>query len=80
MIEVILYTKPGCHLCESVEQVISRAKSRRNFHFTLRNITENPDDFARYETEIPVVTINGKESARHRMSYSEFVAALDAAV
>jgi hypothetical protein len=80
VIEVMLYTKPGCHLCESVEQVIHRAKKTRHFLLALRDITENPDDFSRYEAEIPVVTLNGKEVARHRMNLAEFVAALDAAV
>ncbi len=80
MKQVVLYTKPGCHLCESVEQVIDRGKIGRRMAITRIDITGNPEAFAKYETEIPVVTINGREVARHRMTLAEFVAALDAAV
>jgi rSAM/selenodomain-associated transferase 1 len=73
---VTLYTKPGCHLCEAVEQVIARARARREFKLVVRNIEDDPADFARYHTEIPVVMLDGREVARHRLSAAEFDAAL----
>lgn len=73
----MLYTKPGCHLCEAVGQVIAAARARRAFEFVERNITDDPADFEKYRFEIPVVTVDGVEVARHRMTRGELEAALD---
>ena len=77
MTQVTLYTKPGCHLCESVEEVIRDVARRRAFELKLVNILEDPAAFALYEFEIPVVFVNGKEIARHRLNQGELEAALD---
>jgi hypothetical protein len=77
MTQVILYSKPGCHLCEPVEQVIRAAKATRAFEFSIRNILEDADAFARYQNDIPVVTVNGVEIARHRLSTQRLTFALD---
>jgi hypothetical protein len=79
VIEVILYTKPGCHLCEPVGEVIRAAQSTRAFAFTIRNILDDAADFERYKNDIPVVTVNGTEIARHRLSPQRFQFALDEA-
>lgn len=76
MICVTLYTKPGCHLCEAVQQVIERVRKKRQFELEIRNILENESDLARYQTEIPVVLLNGREIARHRLSSAELEASL----
>jgi hypothetical protein len=76
---VTLYTKPGCHLCEAVEQVIRQVRRRKVFELVLRNILDNPGDFERYALEIPVVTVEGREVARHRLDAGVLEAALEAA-
>ena len=76
---ITLYTKPGCHLCESVEQVIDRVVSRRTCAVQKRNIEDDPADFQKYQFDIPVVLVDGKEIARHRLTVAELNAALDAA-
>ena len=73
---VTLYTKPGCHLCEAVEQVIRRVAARREFEFISRNIETDPATFELYKNDIPVVTVNGKEIARHRLTADELETAL----
>jgi len=78
-IVVTLYTKPGCHLCEPVAETIAAASRSRRFSFVRRNILDDPSDFERYKHAIPVVTINGKEAARYRLSLSDLLAAIDAA-
>lgn len=74
---VMLYTKPGCHLCEPVAQAISAAAKVRSFAFVTRNILDDSIDFERYQHAIPVVTLNGAEVARHRMSLSQLLEAID---
>ena len=77
MKRVTLYTKPGCHLCESVEQVVARVAARREIDVETRNIESDPADFQRFQFDIPVVFVDGREIARHRLSVREFEAALD---
>ena len=76
---VTLYTKPGCHLCEVVEQAIHRVRARRSFELALTDITADAATFDQYKHSIPVVLINGVEVARYRMSDQELSAALDRA-
>ena len=76
---VTLYTKPGCHLCEPVADTISVAAKLRSFRFVKRNILDDPDDFDRYKHAIPVVTVDGVEVARYRLSLDQLVAAIDGA-
>ena len=60
---VTLYTKPGCHLCEAVEQAIAQVARRRPLEVVLRNILDDPADLERYQYEIPVVLLDGVETA-----------------
>jgi alkyl hydroperoxide reductase subunit AhpF len=76
---VTLYTKPDCHLCEPVAETIGAASKLRRFDFVRRNILQDPSDFDRYKHAIPVVTVNGREIARHRLALNDLLAALDSA-
>jgi glutaredoxin len=76
MKQVTLFTKPGCHLCESVEQVIRHVAHRRRFRLSVRNILDDPNDQAAYETAIPVVLVDGVEIARYRLTAHDLEAAL----
>ena len=76
MHQVTLYTKPECHLCEAVEQVIKRVGTSNPFELTIKNILHDPKDFELYKHDIPVVLLNGTEIARYRLSESEFLTKL----
>jgi glutaredoxin len=71
-----LYTKPGCHLCEAVEQAIAQVARRRPLEVVLRNILDDPADLERYQYEIPVVLLDGVEIARYRLTAEELGAAV----
>ena len=71
MNRVTLYAKPGCHLCEAVEQAVAEVRRRRAFDLEVRNILDDAADFQKYQHEIPVVLVNGVEVARHRMTPEE---------
>ena len=79
MIRVTLYSRPGCHLCEMVERVLHHVASKRPFELIIQDIDENPVDFERYQHDIPVVLVNGREVGRHRLTAAQFEAALDQA-
>jgi glutaredoxin len=74
---VTLYTKPGCHLCEAVEQVIAQVARRRPITLRKVNILNDPDALEIYRLEIPVVFLGDREIARHRLTTAELEAALD---
>jgi glutaredoxin len=73
---VTLYSKPGCHLCDVVEQTIARVRQQIAFDFAKRNILDDPIDERRYREAIPVICVDGQEIARHRLSDQTLRAAL----
>jgi glutaredoxin len=65
---VTLYKKPGCHLCDEVEQVIRQVATRRRFRLERKNILDDPALQEKYETAVPVVEVDGQEIARYRLT------------
>lgn len=51
---LILYTKPGCHLCEGLQEKLDQIKTL-NFELEVRDITTREDWFQIYQYEIPVL-------------------------
>jgi glutaredoxin len=74
--EVILYTKPGCHLCDEMKREIQRAECAELYALEEVNIETDPDLLARYRYEIPVLLIDGVEAFRHRLRAEDFKAKL----
>jgi glutaredoxin len=69
---VVLYSRPGCHLCEEAKATIEAV--RRGDEFTLDevNIESHPELLSRYQYDIPVIAINGVETFMHRVDPEEF--------
>jgi glutaredoxin len=61
MIEVTLYTKPGCHLCEDVKAALQALTAVYPHHLSETDITGSRDLFARYHLIIPVVHVGQTE-------------------
>jgi glutaredoxin len=57
---VVLYGRPGCHLCEDALALIERVRSRVPFVLEQRDIESNEEWFKRYLERIPVVEIDGE--------------------
>ena len=75
-VRVILYTKPGCHLCDEMKEEILRAGCSELYALDEIDIESNPDLLARYRQEIPVLFIGGVEAFRHRLRAEDFKARL----
>jgi glutaredoxin len=71
-IRVVLYTKPGCGLCDEMKQEMRKAGIDDSFLLEEVNIETDPDLFCRYRYDIPVLAINGVEAFRHRLTAHEF--------
>ena len=69
---VIIYTRPGCHLCDEAKQTIEAARCLDEYTLEEINIESDPDLLSRYRYDIPVITINGVEAFRHRLTAREF--------
>jgi len=54
---VILYARPGCHLCEEVEGWLLEA----GIEWQPTDITSDPDLFERYKHRIPVIRVDERD-------------------
>jgi glutaredoxin len=69
---VIIYSRPGCHLCDEAKQTIETAGCLGEYTLEEINIESDPDLLKVYQYEIPVITINGVEAFRHRLTAETF--------
>jgi glutaredoxin len=74
--EVILYTRAGCHLCEEAKQAM--VPVLREFGTRLRevDIDTDPELRERYNFDVPVVFVNGRKIAKHRVDIERLRRAL----
>jgi hypothetical protein len=55
-----MYTRQGCHLCETAWQRLEEARRRHGFALTAEDVDADPRLAAAYGECVPVVTVNGK--------------------
>jgi glutaredoxin len=72
-VKVTLFSKPGCHLCDDVRALLDELQHELGFAIEEIDITHDPQIFARYRYEIPVVLKDGEEVARGRITDRELV-------
>jgi glutaredoxin len=58
---VVLYARPGCHLCDEAREVILAVRERRPFSFAEIDIESDDNLLREYGIRIPVVTVDGEE-------------------
>ena len=73
-VRVVLYSKPGCTLCEKMKTEIGKAGCVGLYTLEEVDIEGDAELFERYQYEIPVLFINGVEAFRHRLRPDEFKA------
>lgn len=66
---LILYSKPGCHLCEGLQEKLEQIQSL-SFDLEVRDITTREDWFQAYQYEVPVLyrDVAGREEQVPRPS------------
>jgi glutaredoxin len=74
--QLILYTKPGCHLCDKMKREMHRAACAELYVLEEVNIETDAELLARYRYEIPVLLIDCVEAFRHRLRAADFKARL----
>ena len=70
-IQIDIYSRPGCHLCDEAKDIIDRVRKRHAFAVRVINIEEDPALESAYGTEIPVVFINGSKAFKYHVDERE---------
>jgi glutaredoxin len=71
-IEVTLYTRKGCHLCEEAKSQM--APLLREFGARLREVDIDADETLRalYDVDVPVIFLGERKVAKHRLDLAQF--------
>jgi hypothetical protein len=59
--EVVLYGRPGCHLCDDARVVLERVRAELPFALLERDIERDDALMRAYLERIPVVALDGEE-------------------
>jgi len=74
--KVVLYSKPGCHLCDDAHAVLDEVRRELPFELHVRDISTSRKLIEAYGLDIPVVTIDGVEAFRHGLTADQLRSAL----
>jgi glutaredoxin len=73
MINVTIYSKPGCHLCDVAKDVLLKVQRVEPFVLREVNIEEDPEARELYKESIPVIFVGGKKAFKFRVGEAEFL-------
>ncbi len=73
---VLIYTKPGCHLCDVAREVVDIVCAETDNDYAEIDIWDSPSDADLYAERIPVVVVDGVEVAQFRIDPDRLRAAL----
>lgn len=68
---ITLLTRPGCHLCDEMKEVIVRVQPKYPLVLNEVDISTRPDLAQQFGTEIPVLLLGTKIIARHRITETQ---------
>ena len=69
---VIVYSRPGCHLCDEAKTAIENSNTSDHYVLEEINIESDNELLKKYKYDIPVILIDGEEAFRHRVDPQEF--------
>jgi len=58
---VVLFGKPGCHLCDEARAVVASVRARHPFELEEVDVSIDPELQRIYGERIPVLTVDGDE-------------------
>jgi glutaredoxin len=71
--EVLVYSKPGCCLCDDVKETLEVLLASHAFTLRVVNILDDPEAYQKFKEEIPVVFINGKKAFKYYLNEEQFL-------
>jgi Glutaredoxin-like domain (DUF836) len=75
----VLYTRPGCHLCDEMKAEIARAGIAARHVVQEVDVDSDPALAARYGLSIPVLEIGGRPAFKGRCTAEELLEKLERA-
>lgn len=75
---VVMYSRPGCHLCDQAREVIESVRSRVPFRFSEIDIDASDELTREYGIKIPVIAVDGEDRWEYRVDAADLEAALRA--
>ena len=72
----MLYTRPGCHLCDDARAVLLEARARTPFDLREVDIESSDSLLREFGVRIPVVVIDGSEAFVYTVDPDELEASL----
>jgi hypothetical protein len=79
-LDVTLYTRPGCHLCEEAKAQIAPLLQRAGARLCEVNIDADPALRALYDCDVPVILLGARKVAKHRVDLEQFRRQLEEAL
>jgi glutaredoxin len=71
MIALTIYSRPGCHLCDEMKDVVKRVAQSIPLQLEEVDISSSRDLEEKYGLEIPVLLVDGKKAAKYRLREEE---------
>jgi glutaredoxin len=76
MTSVVLYSRPGCSLCDEARAIILAERARVPFSFEEVDVSGDDELELAYGLRIPVVVVDGEEAFEIRVDPAAFAALL----
>lgn len=71
-LRVVLYSKPGCHLCDVMKAEIKRAGRENRYVLSEVDILSDPELTERFSLSIPVLEIEGRIAFKGSLTADSF--------
>jgi glutaredoxin len=71
-LDVTLYTRPGCHLCEEAKSVMAPLLAEFGARLREVNIDEDAVLRERHGCDVPVIFLGTRKIAKHRVAAEQF--------
>lgn len=78
-LDVTLYTRPGCHLCDEAKAQIAPLLAAAGARLREVNVDADPALRVRYDYDVPVIFLGARKVAKHRVDLRQFRRQLEAA-
>ena len=65
--KIRIYSKPDCHLCDEAKETIQRVTKRLPIEIEVIDIQKDPELFAQYRYDIPVIFLDDRKIFKHRV-------------
>jgi hypothetical protein len=78
-LDVTLYTRPGCHLCDEMKAQVAPLIRRAGARLREVNIDADPVLRERYNVEVPVLLLGTRKIAKYHLDAEQFRRQLDQA-